>query len=149
VKAALEPFSRWCREALERGLFEAHWREAGEDHEEIPLELDLEKFLQLERAGVLAGFSAREDDGKLAGYAMMVVSTHLNYKSRVFAFSHSIYVAPEHRGHGLELIRLIEREMRGRGVSKIVFNAKDRTGFGTVLEGLGYAGMEQAWGKLL
>jgi hypothetical protein len=50
VKVALEPFSRWCREALERGLFEAHWREVGEDHERIPLELDLEKLLALERA---------------------------------------------------------------------------------------------------
>jgi GNAT superfamily N-acetyltransferase len=79
----------------------------------------------------------------------MILSTHLNYKSHVFAFGHAIYIAPGHRGHGLELIRLIEREMRGRGVSKIVFNAKDRTGFGAVLAALGYCGMEQAWGKLL
>ena len=149
MKFQLEAFSRWSREALERGLFEAHWREVGEDLEEIPLEIDLEKLVLLERAGMLAGFSARTDDGSLAGYAVMVVSAHINYKSHVFALSHAIYMAPEHRGKGLDLIRLVEREMRGRGVSKIVFLEKEGAGFGLVFKGMGYRLSETAWGKLL
>ena len=149
VKVQLEAFSRWSREALERGLFEAHWREVGEDIEEIPLELDLEKLLMLERAGMLAGFSARTDEGALAGYAMMICSTHINYRAHVFAVSHAIYMAPEHRGKGLDLIRLVEREMRGRGISKIVFLEKEGSGFGLVLKGMGYRRSETAWGKLL
>lgn len=149
MKCQLEAFSRWMREAVERGMFEAQWREVGENLEEIPLEPDFEKLLQLERIGMLASFTARTDEGELAGYALIVCAPHIFYKSHAFAFSQVIYIAPEHRGRGSDLIVVIERELRGRGASKVFFMTKDSTDFGRIFEALGYARSETSWGKLL
>ena len=149
MKFQLEAFVRWSREAIERGIVEAYWREVGEDHEAIPLEPDLEKLLQIERAGILSCFTARRHDGELAGFAMMLSSPHLFYKSHLFAHCYAIYLAPEHRGHGPDMIALIEREMRGRGATKVFFATKDATSFGRVFGALGYRRSETSWGKLL
>lgn len=149
MKLELEAFSRWMREAIERGLFEAHWNEVGEDRETIALEPDFSKLLAMERAGALVSFSAREADGALAGYALMLASPPFLYKAHVFAYSIAIYIDPAHRGHGAVLVRLIERELRGRGVAKVFFIARAGTAFGKVLEELGYAASETAFAKLL
>jgi GNAT superfamily N-acetyltransferase len=154
VRIDAEPFSRWMGEAADAGLFEAHWREVGEHLHDIPLEPDFKQLLMAERAGVLASFTLREDPigeepGALRGYAMMMCSTHLFYRSHLFAYSHALYVAPERRGHGLELIRTVEREMRGRGVKKAFFLIKRGTEYGAIFERLGYEPGEEAWGKLL
>ena len=148
MKYQAEPFSRWMREALEGGLFEAHWREVGAFIEEIPLEVDFEKFLALERAQVLACFTARDDAGKLAGYAIMICAPSLNHKESVFAQSQAIYISPEHRGHGAQLLWLVERELRGRGVDVFVFMTKPGR-MTQLLEATGYRPIETAMAKLL
>jgi GNAT superfamily N-acetyltransferase len=155
VKVQVEAFSRWMREAVELGLFEAHWNEVGEDRDTIALEPDFHKLLGMERAGLLASFTARDAAGMLAGYAMMLVAPHILYKAHVFACSVTLYIAPEHRGHGPELIRLVEREMRGRGVSKIFLAGKqsaqkgERSTLESLLPEMGYTLSETSFGKLL
>ncbi len=150
IEFQLEAFSRWMREAVERGLFEAHWKEVGEDRDRIALDLDFQKLLTLERVGVLAAFSARESSGgELVGYAMVMVSPHLIYRNDIFAFCQEIYLHPEHRGHGAELVRVIERELRGRGAAKLLFSSKESTRAEELFGALGYAPSERSWGKLL
>lgn len=150
VRIQSEAFSRWMREAVQLGLLEAHWNEVGEHRDTIALEPDFEKLLGLERAGVMACATARAEVGSaLLGYAAMLVSPHLLYKSHLLAYSISVYMTPEHRGHGPELVRAIERDMRGRGATKVFFIAKERTAFADVLEGMGYEPSETAFGKLL
>lgn len=120
-----EPFSRWCREAVERGLFEAHWQEVGRYKDKIALEPDFEKFSLLERMQLLPCFSARKG-GELVGYAIYVCTPALHYKSHVCALCDAIYVVPEHRpsGAGPKMMQLARAELKGRGLSKIVYHFK-------------------------
>lgn len=145
-----EPFSRWCREAVERGLFEAHWREVGRYRDRIALEPDFEKFALLERAQVLACYTARKE-GILTAYAMFICSPALHAKSHVFAFCDAIYVAREQRGPGVgkRLIELAERELIARGVAKIVYHFKTAQDQGALLRSLGYEAAETLYEKLV
>lgn len=146
-----EPLTRWCREAVEAGLFEAHWREVESDLDRFPLEPDFEKFFALERAGVLVSFTAREERGGLAGYAIYFASPPLHHKSSVFAYCDSVYLAPEQRRGraGIDLLRVAERVLVARGVAKIVYPVKLHHDWGPVLERLGYAAAEQLYAKVV
>jgi ribosomal protein S18 acetylase RimI-like enzyme len=62
-----------------------------------------------------------------------------------------IYVVPEHRGRGLglDLARLIESEMRARGVSMLSFVSAKGSEFSASIGRLGYVAGEMAFNKLL
>jgi len=145
-----EPFCRWCREAVERGLFEAHWREVGRYRDQIALEPDFEKFALLERAQLFPCYTARKG-GVLAGYAMFICSPALHAKAHVFAYCDAIYVAREHRGPGVgkRFMEFIERELVGRGVAKIVYHFKRAQDQGALMESLGYEAAETLYEKLV
>ncbi len=156
MRISEEPFSRWCREAVDGGLFEAHWREIGRDREKIQLEPDFDKFHSLERIGALVCFSAREDGtgagkGALLGYAVYLCTSHLHYKSHRFAYADMIYLVPEARAgwNGANLVRFAERALAARGVSKIIYHLKLSHDFSPLLERLGYEPSEKLLEKLL
>ena len=114
-----EPFSKWCREAIERGLFEAHWREVGVNQDIKKLDPDLNKCFGLERAQALPAYTARSD-GALMGYAVFFCSTGLHYREWVTAYADVLYMVPEARGNASQLIRYCERELLARGNHLVV-----------------------------
>jgi len=152
---AHEPFSRWRHEAPV--LFEAHWREVGLYQDEVPLDPDYDKFIQLEHAGVLEAFTVRvrmEDGshGKLAGYAGYLVIPHLHYRTTLVAANDVIYLDPAFR-HGLTAARLVKFAeaylATARGARRFTYHVKTAHDFGPLLLRAGYAHEENIFGKLV
>jgi len=144
-----EAFTRWCREAVEHGLFEAHWREVGRYKEKIQLEPDFQKLTMFERGQILASFTVR-DNGRLVGYSMFICTPALHYMSHVVAYNDAIYVVPELRGAaGRALIQVAERELIARGASKIVYHFKVAHDRGPLMDKLGYEAAENIYEKLV
>jgi len=151
MKIQTEAFTRWSREAVDRGLFEAHWRELCRDADKLALDPDLEKYFAMEKMGALASFTVRDDDAQLAGFATFLCTTHPHYRSHSMACSDLVYLRPAYRGRGWgsQLLQFAFRELAGRGVSMIhVLAAKDSR-LEILLEGAGFRHVENAWEKLL
>jgi hypothetical protein len=96
-----EAFERWHREAAP--MFRAHWELVGRHKDLVPLEVDVERWVASERAGLIAAFTARTQ-WRLDGYALYLTAPSLNYKGRVFAYCHAIYIEPRELA-GLKAIR--------------------------------------------
>lgn len=144
-----EPMTSWWREAVSRGLFEAHWVEVGRDRDKIRLNPDWERWLRLQQANALRCFTIRKD-GVLVGYAGFLFMAHPHYKDHVFAHCDVIYVAPEHRGiTAVKLLKLVERELTADGASKISFHIKREHDHARLFEGLGYTASETIYEKLV
>ena len=68
-----------------RLLYPAHWAEVAHDTDSLPLDVNYERYLSLESAGMLHVAVARQD-GRLVGYHIFVVlSTFLSISEYVVA----------------------------------------------------------------
>lgn len=142
----IEPFSSWMREGVP--LFEAHWLEIGRHRDKILLKPAFDRFVALEKAGVLHSMTARIGDGSLIGYAVFMVMPHLHYADDVFAYNDMVYLQRK-RGYALGFIRFCEQVLRTRGVSKITYHVKVSKDFGPLLIRMGYEAAETLYEKLV
>jgi hypothetical protein len=146
-----EPFERWHEEAA--SMFRAHWELVGRHKEEIPLEVDVTRWIASERVGLITCFTARTQ-WRLDGYALYLTAPSLNYKGRVFAYCHAIYIEPRELA-GLKAVRFArfidhcDAELKKRGCVKAIMHMKLAHDFGRVLARLGYEESERLWERLL
>lgn len=131
-------------------LWEAHWKEIAVDQSKIPLEVDILKYLRLQREGQLLTVVAREA-GKLVGYCIMFVAPHPHYRSTLFAGNDVLYLIPEARKgtNALKLIKFTEDFLKDSGVEKITWHIKPHKNFGAILEHRGYELFEFIYGKYI
>jgi hypothetical protein len=145
-----EPFERWHKEAAP--MFRAHWELVGRHKEEIPLEVDVERWVKSERAGLVAAFTARTQ-WRLDGYALYLTAPSLNYRGRVFAYCHAIYIEPREL-EGLKACASRASSSSAtpssrRGCVKSVMHMKLAHDFGRMVARLGYEESERLWEKVL
>ena len=106
---------------------------------EFPLDVDQERYRRLESSGILRVFAAR-DEGRLAGYATIIVFKSLRRRNLTTAQEEAIYLAPEYRrgGAGLRFIRYIEGEMQKECEMIIWHSPLVNPTLGIVLSKMGY-----------
>ena len=146
---AREPFPALAGEIMP--LWEAHWREIGQDRERVLLDPDWDKYGRLDALGMLEITAARRG-GALVGYLFSVVDTHLHYRSTIFAAQDLRYLRPDCRGGrtALRLAEAHEAQLRARGVVKAIGNVKlasDRDG--RLFDHLGWRPAETLYVKAL
>lgn len=131
-------------------LFRAHWLEAAMYKEHIPLELDTDKYLALSDAGVLFLVTIR-DAGKLVGYYVAMLTKPIRYKTLLVGVTDVFYLMPEYRRgrNGIELFKYVERELKARGVKKIVVGTKAHLHNERIFEYLGFDKAEVYYTKYL
>lgn len=152
---------------LQREIFEPFYQEAKpllERHKEeiahfadIPLDVDLERYRELELLDILRIYTARLDRGPadpltLIGYAVFIVSLNPHYKSSLQAVQDVLYVDPEQRkgATGIGLVNFAERELRAEGVQAVYHHVKVKhPTLGVLLERKGYQAIETIWVKRL
>lgn len=116
-------------------LSEGHNDEVGWGRD---LDIQVQVYQALERAGMLLLFTARTEAWALAGYAVFSVGPHTHYGTNV-ATQDALYMVPGHRGAGgLAFMRWQERVLREAGVSAILRAVTPRHDHGRLLERLGY-----------
>ena len=101
---------------------------------------------------MLAFFTARDEDGKLAGYCVFIVRTNPHYAQSLQAAQDVVYVAPWARGTtGQRLFAFCEEQLREQGVQAIYHHVKAKPGlnFGPLLERRGYEAVDIIYAKRL
>jgi GNAT superfamily N-acetyltransferase len=126
----------WGEEGLP--LFERH-REEISQYQDIPLNVDLNWYIEADRLGHLRCYTARLN-GDLIGYAVFFLSHNRRYMTSYQAVQDVLFVVPEHRHGrvGLQLIRHAEDALRAEKVQIIYQHSKANREEGKLFEKLGY-----------
>ncbi len=98
-------------------IFPFHWRELALFQDTVPLAPQRDEYFRREQDGRLFLATVRWN-GKIAAYQISNVAPGFHYGLTLTGTQDIIYVVPEMRDKGLAfpLFRLVEREMKRRGV---------------------------------
>ena len=118
-------------------LLQKHWEEIAH-FKDIPLEPDWDMYLKIDQSGALRNFTARDDQGKLIGYAVFFVRSNINYKSSIQASQDVIFIDPTVRGFGAKFILWCDKQLKDEGIDAVYHHVKEAHNFGPMLERLGY-----------
>ena len=79
-------------------------------------------------------------DGKLIGYCVWFLSSHLHYENNLVANNDVLFIAAEHRKGmlGIKFIKYQEQVLQELGVSKVLWHVKLARDFRKILHRLGY-----------
>lgn len=118
-------------------LLQKHWEEVAH-YKDIPLDPDYTQYILLQDLNMLRSFSARDDNGKLIGYAVFLVKKHPHYKQHLYAMQDIIFIDPDRRGIGVFLIKFCDEELRKIGVHVVSHHVKFSHNWSSILERMGY-----------
>lgn len=127
-----------------------HWAELANDQDDIPLDFDWDLYISLQALGKIM-FTTVRDNGQLVGYHCALVSNHMHYKSTLHGIVDFVWIHPSFRRGfiGINLLKFVEKELRARGVKKVIMSSKNRLDTGALLERLGYQYSERVFTKVI
>jgi len=107
-------------------LFHNHWEAVEKPQDDTPPSLDLAKYNALNDIGAVHITSAREEQHRVVGYVVYVLSNHLHHASMELAEVSSYWLEPEFRRgrNGLELMMAAEVSLKALGVEKLISKSK-------------------------
>jgi GNAT superfamily N-acetyltransferase len=116
----------------------------------IKLNPNWKEYANLDVAGILRIFTAR-DDGELVGYFVLMVSQSIHYQDHLFANNDVLFVLPDSRAGatGYKLIKFAEDHCREAGVSLMMINTKVHIPFDSLMIGMGFDLIERIYSKFL
>jgi GNAT superfamily N-acetyltransferase len=128
-----------------------HWDEVASNKEERPLNINWPKYIELNRAGIIRAFTAREDNGNLVGYISFLISDHLRYKSWKYAQSDVYFVDQSTRGQGIgrQLFEEAEAWLKSLGVKSVIIQEKVKNPHEQLFTSLGFTLLEKLYEKVL
>ena len=133
-------------------LAREHWREVeAELHGGADYVLDGERYAALERLGMLSVTTARDREGRLAGYAVFTLAPCPHLKGETVAALDGLYLAPQARRglNALALLRSAEAAMAARGASIVQYSSPASRPCGALYRRLGAVHTETIWHKRL
>lgn len=101
-------------------LIEKDWRENGADRDQVPLEMDLDRYLAYDLVGVLQIVTARAN-GALVGYVWALVHPHIDHQGMGWAMLTWYWLYPEYRhgGVGNAMLEAMETFLRAAHVGVV------------------------------
>lgn len=131
-------------------LLEDHWEEIALNKGKIALNPDWEAYEDLETAGKLKIFTARDDD-RMIGYFVVLVGPNLHYKDHIFAVNDILYLDKNYRKGrtGIKLIKFAEQCLKEDGASVLNINTKTHKPFDSLMEYLGFNLIERVYSKYI
>lgn len=132
-------------------LLEKHWEEIALNKDKIKLNPDWDTYADLEDAGILKIFTARDSGSKLIGYFVVFVKAHIHYKDNLFAYNDLLFLDQNYRKGftGPKLMKFAEKCLKEDGVDVIIVNTKRHKPFDSLLVWLGYKHVENLYSKVL
>lgn len=130
-------------------LVVAHDEESS-NYPDIPLKIDYKRYLQVEDAGLLALFTAR-DEKSIVGYNAFFIHPHFHRMQSLQAYEDVIFISPEARGFGGQFISWVDEQLRASDVQVIYRHVKVQLApkHGHLLERKGYDAKEIVYAKRL
>jgi hypothetical protein len=131
-------------------FFPAHWQEIAMNKERIKLAVDYEKYDALVALGKILIVTVRLD-GKLIGYHVSIIETHLHYKKDLFGHTDIYFLAREHRKGrtGIKMFQFVEKTLRERGVVVMTTATKIHADVSVIFERLGWTKRETVFTKYI
>jgi GNAT superfamily N-acetyltransferase len=133
-------------------LLAAHYREVAH-FQDIPLDPDQAFYENSEAVGIFRAYTARDEFGKLVGYAAYFVLPNPHYRSLKQAVGDVVYVTPKHRGHlvGFRMLKWCHEQLTAEGCETATQHVKTVPGldFSPLLQGMGYEVVEKLLVKRL
>ncbi|MBD5416693.1 MAG: GNAT family N-acetyltransferase [Desulfovibrio sp.] len=133
-------------------LAATHWREVeAELHGGAEYKLDGERYAALERLGMLSITTARDPEGRLAGYAVLTLAPCPHLQGETVAALDGLYLAPEFRRglNALALLRSAEAAVAARGAALVQYSSPASRPCGALYRRLGATHTETIWHKRL
>lgn len=130
-------------------LLEAQWLEVDHRRKTGSLDVDFDKYIQMEELGVHYMVFAFEGD-LLVGYSSMLYSESPHTK-QVTALTDSMYIRKEYRkgGLGSKIIKIAEKEAKVRGCDHIMVTFKNTHPHPSIVEDLGFFSYETIYAKAI
>ena len=152
ARFAVETFAAVRQEA--EALAAAHWDETEAalygDRAGVPLSVPM--FESMEAAGILHIVTARDAEGRMAGYAAFCLSENMAMPGRIQASNLGLYLSPALRGDpftALRLLRWAEQSLRARGVRSVAYISPVSRPCDALYRRLGAKMTETTWHKEL
>lgn len=145
-------FEKWpdfVKDAEE--LFPLHWEELALDKHRIRQDMDGERYLNLDKLGMLHITTARFH-GVLIGYAVNFLMTHMHYKSSgLMAIADMYFLLPEFRkgNCGLKLFQTMEAGLKEKGVVRAHTSCKVHQDHEQFFARLGWKFTDKTFSKCL
>jgi GNAT superfamily N-acetyltransferase len=132
-------------------LLEQHYQEIALDQDVIKLNPDWDAYAKYDSIHALRCYTARNDDGDLVGYFVLMVSTSLHYKDHLFANNDVIFLRKDARKGmtGVKLIKYAVKCLQHEGITRININTKTHQPFDVVVERLGFELIERVYSLVL
>lgn len=130
-------------------LVEADWREAGVDHDAVPLDLNWPQYLDYDLVGILQLVTAR-DDGVLVGYVFNFIHPHIMHSKTGWCIVDLYWLYPEYRGRGIggAMMAAVLKFLGEAGV-KVVQGSEKVAHPNGMFERLGFVKTDSVFRKLL
>jgi GNAT superfamily N-acetyltransferase len=141
-----ESFESYYKDAEK--LLYLHWREVAH-YQDIELNVDVDRYKAIENAGDLRTFTARNEEGRLLGYALFFVKRNLHYKDSLQAVQDVIFIDPERRGFGTVFIKWCDDQLRDEGVQAVYHHIKKAHNWSKILEQQDYELVDLIYAKRL
>lgn len=131
-------------------LFEKHWEEVGYENEKVKFAPDYEKYIDLERLGMLTLLVAR-DKGNIVGYCIDITNTHMHHKHDIYAVNDVFYVKTEYRKSDvpLEFLQCVQQYHRDNGCTAHLLTMMEIHRYDKLAKAAGYSQIETVWGVYL
>lgn len=131
-----------CAEFFEEitPLLEKHFHEIAH-FQDIPLKPNFQRYIDIDRAGCLRTFTARDEFQKLVGYAVFFVQPNIHYQTSLQAVQDVIYLEKSQRGAGIGklFIAWCDEELKLDGCQAVYHHVKENhKALGKCVESLGY-----------
>lgn len=140
-----QEFLGLCQHEVEP-LAREEWAESG--HPTDLLCIDWDAYAALENRDALRFFAARAE-GRLVGYAVVLLFVPLTLKGSQSAIIDSIYVAKEARGIGIRLLSFVESCLREDGVDRLIASSSAKNPIDALLTRRGYVEIETKFERKL
>ena|SRR5208282_3433086 len=131
-------------------LFSQHWKELKEEHD-IELNIDWERYSQLDRLGKLHLVTAR-CDGWLIGYDTgLILNDHLHYKGTLICNADVTWLLPKYRKGmiGYRMMKLFRDTAMAKGVKKMFAGCTTMRSLDILYRRLGYKPRYILYSKVL
>lgn len=141
----LESWTDYYRDC--QALWIEHYDEIATNKDKMPMQPDIETFMEMERQGKLQILVARIA-GCMIGYQVSIIARHLHY-SVLCGYEDSYFLTKKHRKGfaGIRLIKEAIRHMKNRGVKKIFFHTKAFADKGRLFDFLGFSKSDILYSK--
>lgn len=132
-----------------KGMIETQWDEVDHRNENSSLDVDFDKYIQMEEMGIhflVLAFSKTD----IVGFNSILISPSPHTKE-LMAYTDTIYVSKDHRGTGLglDMIKVAEYEARSRGCKHMSVTFKNGTDHDNLVEEIGFKPYEVVYSKFI